>query len=456
MYGESVMEHNESILIIGAGAAGLAAATKLGEVGLPVVVVEARNRIGGRILTQRDPSCEASIELGAEFIHGLPPEIWDLLDKTKIEEVEGDGWCASDGQLRPCEIFSQVDSILVAMDDSEPDESFLAFLERKFPNPAQDARLAEAKRRAIGYVSGFNAADPDLVSVHWLVAGMRAEEKLQGHRAFRSRNGYADLIDVFRRKIAHSNVRIQTGTIVQRIVWSSRSAQLDCRTDQGPLSFRASQVLVTLPLSLLKSSQVPGAVEFAPSLPREKIAALDSLEMGTVIRIILRFRDRFWSKIPSGDGGRKTLSDMGFLFSEDESFPTWWTAMPRKEPLITGWAPFRSGERLSGRDESDVVGQAVETLSRLLGVRDLVNQLEAAYLHDWQSDPFSRGAYSYAKVGADGAQAALTAPVENTLFFAGEACDTSGNNGTVHAAIASGYRAAQEIIDDRQLRRTSF
>jgi monoamine oxidase len=79
----------------------------------------------------------------------------------------------------------------------------------------------------------------------------------------------------------------------------------------------------------------------------------------------------------------------------------------------------------------------------------LEGQLETAYFHGWQNDPFSRGAYSYAKVGADGAQAALAAPVENTLFFAGEACDTSGNNGTVHGAIASAYHAVEKIIETR-------
>lgn len=88
-------------------------------------------------------------------------------------------------------------------------------------------------------------------------------------------------------------------------------------------------------------------------------------------------------------------------------------------------------------------------LPRLLGVENLEDRLEAAYVHDWQSDPFSRGAYSYAKVGAGGAQARLAAPVENTLFFAGEATDTSGYNGTVHGAVASGYRAAEEIVRAR-------
>ena len=115
--------------------------------------------------------------------------------------------------------------------------------------------------------------------------------------------------------------------------------------------------------------------------------------------------------------------------------------------MITGWAPFRCAERLSGQNESFVVEHGLQTLNRLLGVsrQELESLLQHAYFHDWQNDPFSRGAYSYAKVGGDGAQEALASPIENTLFFAGEATDISGHNGTVHGAIASGRRAASEI-----------
>jgi monoamine oxidase len=214
----------------------------------------------------------------------------------------------------------------------------------------------------------------------------------------------------------------------------------------------ARRVLVTLPLALLKApiGEV-GVVEFTPPLPQEKVESLDKLEMGKVIRVVLRFRHRFWDEIrPSGDQS-KTLSDMSFLFSQDEWFPTWWTTMPEKFPIITGWAPFRSAERLSGQSHAFVTQRSLQTLGRLLGVdwKKLETWLEAAYFHDWQSDPFSRGAYSYGKVGADGAQQGLAAPVENTLFFAGEATDTSGHNGTVHGAIASANRAAREILRTR-------
>jgi monoamine oxidase len=169
--------------------------------------------------------------------------------------------------------------------------------------------------------------------------------------------------------------------------------------------------------------------------------------MGKVIRLALKFKQRFWEKI-SPANGEQTLANMSFLFSQDEWFPTWWTAMPEKRPIITGWAPFDCAERLTSKSAAFVVNQGLEALARLLtiGVGDLQHSLEDAYFHDWQSDPFSRGAYSYGKVGADGAQEVLGRPVENTLFFAGEATDTSGHNGTVHGAIASGYRAAEEVL----------
>jgi monoamine oxidase len=128
--------------------------------------------------------------------------------------------------------------------------------------------------------------------------------------------------------------------------------------------------------------------------------------------------------------------------------------MPVHEPIIIGWAPFQCAERLSGRDRSFVVDRGLKTLSGLLAVSlpNLEEGLEGAYFHDWQCDPYSRGAYSYGMVGADGAQEVLAKPVDGILFFAGEATASPGSNGTVHGAIASGYRAAREILSLRRER----
>jgi monoamine oxidase len=444
------MADKRLVLIIGAGISGLAAASKLGEAGLPVLLLEARERIGGRILTQRDSAGNA-IDLGAEFIHGRAPEILEPLKECGVEilEVGGESWCATSQGLVPGKFFPEVDAILEAMDDSSPDESFLDFLQRRFPNPSRDAQLEEAKQRAVSYVSGFNAADPGLVGAHWLVHGMRAEEKIEGHRAFRPIGGYEKLLSAFQKRIATYDVKVQTNAVVERVTWKAGSAEVTTHSRQGPVSINASQVLITLPLALLKADAGQlGKVEFVPPLPPEKIASLEKLEVGKVVRVGLRFRDRFWENISLPNGQAKSLSRMSFLFSQNELFPTWWTAMPAKLPIITGWAPFRSAERLAQFDRSAIVAKGMQVLGDLLGMnsKTLKKRLEEAYFHDWQADPFSRGAYCYGKVGSDGAQQALGAPIANTLFFAGEATDTSGNNGTVHGAIASAYRAAQEII----------
>jgi len=444
------MAKDPDVVIIGAGMAGLAAACDLGRAGLSVSILEARDRIGGRVLTQRDPACESPIELGAEFIHGRPGEILNPLRTAgaTFHEVEGDNWCALNGRLAACNFFSDVDSILRAMDDSLPDESFLAFLERSYANP-RTKKLQQARQQALGYVSGFNAADPAKVGVHWLVEQMRAEEKIQGDRAFRSQNGYEDLLSIFRRQIADRGVEVRTANVVQSIDWRRGHARVTVHSSQGSSTLDAPRVVVTLPLSLVKAPPGQlGAIRLTPGLPQQKVAALEHLEMGKAIRLVLRFRERFWESVKPSPRARRNLANLAFLFSRDQWFPTWWTSMPRKAPIITGWAPFRSAERLSGQSESFVVERSLETLSHLLGpsARELRNLLEAAYFHDWQQDPFSRGAYSYGKVAAVGAQHALAAPLKSTVFFAGEATDTSGHNGTVHGAIASGYRAAAEIF----------
>ena len=444
------MSSDPAVIVIGGGVAGLAAACQLGRAGIAVHIIEARDRIGGRVLTHFDPDCNCPIEFGAEFIHGKPPETWELLRKAKTEitEVQGDAWCVEDDRVSPCGFWDDVDQILNQMDDSKPDESFAAFLDRCCGSPNAKAKQ-RAKQRAQSYVSGFNAADPALVSVHWLVKEMQAEEKIEGARAFRCRNGYKDLLDVFQQELKTCNVAVHTESVVQQVHWRAGNLKIGIRDKRGDSTLEARRALITLPLSLLKAPVgQPGVIQFTPDLPRQKTEALDRLEMGKVIRVTLRFRERFWDSIKP-PGARTSLSNMSFLFGQDDWFPTWWTANPSKAPVITGWAPFRSAERLSGKSRSFVVEHALQALSMLLRVSqsDLQNLLGEAHFHDWQADPFSLGAYSYGNVGANEAQQALVEPIQETLYFAGEAADTTGNNGTVHGAIASGYRAAQQILN---------
>jgi monoamine oxidase len=309
------------VIVIGAGAAGLAAATELRKAGVSVLILEARERVGGRILTLRDSAAEVPIEMGAEFIHGRAPEVWTLLTEAKaqISEVVGSPWC-SNGQLHPCNFTDDVHRILQLMNDQAPDRSFSQFLEHCCPDGG-DARQQEAKRHALNYVTGFNAADPDLLGTHWLVQGMREEDRIEGDRAFRSARGYDDLMQILQARLEAGQVSVRTGAQIDGITWRRGNVQIPTQHREGPSAYQARQAVVSVPLSILKiRAGEKGAIEFNPALPQDKLIALNKLEMGKVIRLVLRFRDRFWDSItPQGAHGQN-LADMGFLFQTMNGF----------------------------------------------------------------------------------------------------------------------------------------
>ncbi len=179
------MNRIADVLVIGGGAAGLVAAADLSRTGLTVELLEARDRLGGRIWTIHEPQFNVPTELGAEFIHGLPVEVWDMVRAAgmRTNEVEGRNWCVRDRTIRPCDFFDDVDALLQQMTASGPDRSFADFVH----SVAADG---EAKQRAIGYASGFHAARIQEISVHSLVRGMQADTAIEGERAFRIEGGY--------------------------------------------------------------------------------------------------------------------------------------------------------------------------------------------------------------------------------------------------------------------------
>jgi monoamine oxidase len=464
------------VLIIGAGAAGLTAAADLTRAGVRVLLIEARDRIGGRVHTiveglpssglhHEDRAAGFPVELGAEFIHGRSPEVWQLIEAGHLPTYEGDGdtWCAQNGKLQPCSLFAEDADVLEHLNAPDAgDLSFLNFLrEYSMSNPAV---REEALRWALQYVEGFEAADPTRISVRSMLAEFAAERQIRGDRSWRLTNGYGTLIDALNARVVPALCATHLNTIVSAVAWKRHGVQ--AITGRG--TFSAVKAVVTLPLGVLQQpADSPGAVVFDPGL-KEKRAALELLAMGAAIRISLVFSEAFWRQLPTRESAaakdRATMERMSFLFSHDERFPTWWTLHPRQAPVLTGWAGGPAALRLSHHAPAFVLDSAAGTLASLLGMSkaNLHEMVERWYVHDWQADPFSRGAYSYVQPGGMGlpefpahsraaapcgfAQRELAEPLNDTLFFAGEATETVGHHATVHGAIATGHRVACEVL----------
>jgi len=238
-------------------------------------------------------------------------------------------------------------------------------------------------------------------------------------------------------------------TVVEEVRWQPNEIRITTASSRGSLdSARFSRALITLPLGVLQAK----SVRFIPELT-EKQTAANKLAMGQVVKIVMRFREPFWEhlKLITKDGKDHSLKDLSFIHAPDELMPTWWTLVPEQTPVLIGWTGGSRAEELLSTDEQAIRNHALKSLVTIFGVeQERIEELLAeVYYHDWYGDPFSQGAYSYVPVGGLEAQAQLAAPIANTLFFAGEATNTEGHQGTVHGAIATGLRAAREIINSR-------
>ena len=411
------------IVVVGAGAAGLAAADALVRAGRSVLVLEARDRVGGRCFTRRMAGLDVPVEMGAEFIHGEARATHRLLQAAGVKSVESgrEQRTLQGGRLRSADGFAEAQRAVRGASLDE-DVSFADFLRRR--------RVSEkTKTLATLMVQGFDAADPQLVSARSIIDEWGEGGEL-GNSLPRPQGGYGPVFGWLARSLVARGVQVRLQHVVRRIEWRRGSVLARGRFFGESFTVRAERAVITLPLGVLQSR----AVAFTPSARKER--ALRKLASGPVIRVALRFAHPFWESRAPG---------VAFFHNPKAPFPTFWTPLPMRAPLLAAWAGGPKAERLTGRGETRLIRDALNSIGSVLRGAAPVTQ---AYVQDWQQDPFARLGYSYVRVGGASGRQELAAPVEATLFFAGEATEAQ-EPGTVAGALRSGERAAREILELR-------
>lgn len=400
-------------IIVGAGVAGLAAARALRDAGRPALVVEARERAGGRVHTDRT---HGPAELGAEFVHGHLAATWELIRAAGLRAAAWDGArrAGVGGRILPQgdPTLGRATALYDAVSAHEGADISAAALLATLAPPDDPALTI-----ALQWLANVEGADPHLLSAATL--GRERAASRSGAGNFHILDGYDRLVDHMA-----AGLELRLGAPVERIGWGHAGVQLDLA---GGERLEARRAILTLPLGMLKAGR-PG---FDPPLPSAKRRAIQAIAMGHVSKLILWFDSAPWGDLA--------------VLSTDGRVATWWPVESAATPTLMGYTGGPAALALAELGEAGAIEVGVAELSRLLG-RAMRPHLLGGRLADWSRDPWSLGAYSYSPVGMGDARAALAAPLGGTLFFAGEATLTDGHLATVHGAIESGRRAAREVL----------
>jgi monoamine oxidase len=431
------------VVIVGAGVAGLAAARHLRAAGVRVIVLEARSRIGGRILTVRDRRSPMPIELGAEFLHGEAEEIREIADAAglSVVDISGDRWRAAHGRFsRFDDFWEAIGRILGHADASrQPDRPLSELLAEK----PGGHRFARDRTLAREFVEGFHAAELNRISERAIADGGNPGDDPSEQRIGRLSGGFEPLVKWLASPL-DSAIRLER--VVSHIDWSPGRVRVTAgRSRRGGELVEARAAIITVPVSLLHAGVAgPGSLRFTPEVPSVREAAACAA-MGHVQKVALLFDTPIVEILD--ERTQQRLTRLSFMHASGVPVPVWWTSYPVRSGLVIGWAggpPAISLDAQVGK----LANRAVRALADAVGLgpRAMTRHVVRTFTHNWTRDPYSRGAYSYAAVGGSDVGKRLSRPVQGTLFFAGEGANHEGRTGTVHGAIASGSHAAEQVL----------
>lgn len=423
------------IIIVGAGAAGLMAAYTLAKAGKTVKLLEARNRLGGRIHTY-----DGKYELGAEFVHGNLPVTLGLLKEAGIATtgVNFEMWQHHGGKLQQSDEFVEGwDKLMEKLNTLEEDVPLHDFLQQYFAGD----QYAKMSRQVENYVSGYDTANPKDVSAFALRNEWSHEDE---DAQYRVTGGYGAMIAYLAKTVTDLGNEIVTGYAVNEIVW--KKGHVKVTTVDGSIH-HADKVVVAVPLGILQANEHwEGALKFSPGL-KEQSEAIGNIGFGSVIKILLEFDEIFWEDDAISKKVGADLSTMGFLFS-DEEIPTYWTQAPAHKSLFTGWIGGPPAFAKKDLSDEEILELTLISLSNIFGLsaEGLNNKLIYWHVANWTAEPFTYGSYAYDKVGSAEARSILHQPVEETIYFAGEYLYDGTAMGTVEAALVSGKNVAKMLL----------
>jgi monoamine oxidase len=418
------------------------AARTLARAGVGVDLFEAKERLGGRAWTLREPGWPLPIELGAELVHGRPAPTLALAKRAGLALHplrDRHHWAlGSDGDRGPTRLVERSDfweplsELLASVKPGEPDMSAAEFMRRE--------KLEGELRAAFEvFVRGFEAAPLEDVSLRSLARELAGGEQ-EGASQYRLEGGYGALVDWLSRDLARApHCRMHLGSDVRQVSWRPGHVDVDVLQGGATRRFSGRALIVTVPVGVLAAPLALGGLAFEPPL-QGKAPALALHGMGSVSKIVFCFREPFWDE--------HAVPRFEFLHDPAAAFPTFWRESRGSAQQIIAWrgAPAPAAE--PARPGAGGARQALNELCRLLNANPARAEalLVRSHQHDFDADVFSRGAYSYVRPGGERAHAALAEPLERTLFFAGEATD-SESPATVAGAIHSGERAAHELLE---------
>lgn len=422
--------------VIGAGMAGLAAANELQQVGREVVILEAKARVGGRTRTDYNLS-SVPVELGAEFIHGSKVPTWELIKQAGLTTAQWTKQADALVQLEPPHAAAAGKPLMTMQDAQQtfaafdvtrtwhlPDvpvkqgESWQAYLIRLGFTDTQLRYVARSFANAASDDADHFCADETLQSI---------QDETDGEGDYRILEGYTKLTAFLAEGL---NIRLETP--VHRIDWGKGSVSV--HTHQELLE--VDNVIITVPLGVLKA----GHIRFVPDLPQAKQDALAGLRIGPVIKLVYVFEEAIVPASTSAVYSRKGP-------------PMWWSpnfGHPQQASGEQVWTAFASGDwarsLLSEAHETTTEAMLTNALNSLAQALDMsLPKPKTMKLINWPADPYTLGGYSYPAPGHTRARADLAAPTP-PLFWAGEATAPVHQTATVHGALVSGRRAAQDVM----------